>query len=120
MANNYAAMLEQEMAASNEFTQNNFGLMLGDEFPEMCAELMKIDSLMSQMFMRTALGALSLRGAVDEVAALPEGEKPNWSLLSRKNIKAFELPLSLFYWGVKVGRRLEAEQNRALSDLEKR
>jgi hypothetical protein len=35
----YAKMLEEEIAASEKFTKENFGLRLGDGYPEMAREL---------------------------------------------------------------------------------
>ena len=36
-----------------------------------------------------------------------------------QNINIFDMPLSMLYWGIQIGRKLEQESARSLSELEK-
>jgi hypothetical protein len=104
----YKEMLKEDVERSKEFTTANFGLMVGDEFPEMAKELMAMDEIGSKLVFRTIVAALA---ASDIAKDLPEpGDgSPDWARIISKHMTAFELPLSLFYWGVQIGRRQARE-----------
>lgn len=36
-----------------------------------------------------------------------------------QNINIFNMPLSMLYWGIQIGRKLEQESARSLAELEK-
>ena len=110
----YAEMLQEEVDRSKKFTEENFGLMVGDEFPEMVKELASVDGVCGALVATYAMSFLhtkSLLMEFKETAKTPDGSV-DWLRVIRGNMATFELPLSLFYWGVQVGRRLQsAEQN---------
>lgn len=116
MQMSYATMLKEERERSKKFKEANFGLMTGDGFPEMVVEL--AGEVGQEIFFRIVLASLLGKEALKEIASLPEGVAPDWTHLVRKNMNIFELPFSLFYWGVQVGRRMEREEAQSLRILE--
>lgn len=102
-------MVEAEMMASKKFTEENFGLKVGDGFPELVREIAKSDKLTISLFMNVVLGALMGKDMAED-AKVPEGQKPDFGAVILKHLTIFEGPLSLLYWGIEVGRKMEAAE----------
>lgn len=103
-------LLESEIAASEEFSKLNFGLKVGDGFPEMVREIAKSEKLSMQLIIGILMvGVGGGKGVADSMASIPDGQKPNFEETILRNLSTFEIPLSLFYWGIQVGQKMERE-----------
>lgn len=122
----YAKMLEEEIAASEKFTKENFGLRLGDGYPEMARELAASKRASMKLVANITRIILNLDEVGASIAALPSpdygrdggDQTPDLSLVILDNQGAFEPMLSMFYWGIQVGRRMEREQAAALKAMD--
>lgn len=119
MKTNYAELLQEEQEASQKFSKENFGLMVGDEFPEMVRELAAVKDLPLKVIMHIAVVMLSDPKKLLSAVAREDGGEPDWLAVVRGNMPAFELPFSMFYWGVRIGRRLQRQEDEALRVMEK-
>lgn len=114
----YTELLESEMESSERFTKENFGLQVGDGFPEMVREVLKSDKVAMKLIFGMILQNLSGKGIADSFKDLPEGTKPDFGQVVLKNVGAFDTPLALLYWGIQVGRKMERESAKQLNSLE--
>lgn len=114
-------MLDEEIEVSDRFTKDNFGLKVGDGFPELVREIAKSDKATTRLIVGLVLGALNSKelsesmGKIESVA----GQKLDLSEVILKNFHAFEIPLALFYWGMQVGRKVERQEAEMLGAIEK-
>ena len=111
-------MLEKQMETSEQFTKENFGLQLGDEYPEMVREVVKRDKLGMKLILGLLMGSFLGKGIGESLEKAKEGEKMNLAPVIIKNLPAFDTPLSMLYWGIQIGRQLERQQAEALKGLE--
>ena len=112
-------MLEKEMETSERFTKENFGLQLGDEYPDMVREVAKSEKLGMKLILGLLMGSFSGKGIGESLEKSKEGEKMNLAPVIIKNLSAFDISLSLLYWGIQIGRQLEKEQAETLKGLER-
>jgi hypothetical protein len=115
---NYLTMLDEEMERSEKFKQENFGLQVGDGYPELVREVAKSEKLPMKLIMALVIGNLSGKGICEQLKDTPEGQKPEWGSLILKNLFAFETPLALLYWGIQIGQKVERESAKAMASLE--
>ena len=101
-------LLEAEIAASKEFTQQNFGLKVGDGFPELVKELCQSKNVPIKLALGALLTALSSGRLADAMAKVSKDGDTGFVVL--ENLTTFELPLSMLYWGIQIGRKQQAEQ----------
>ena len=111
----YKELLESEMQASEEFTHRNFGLKIGDEFPDMVRELVSSDKISVRLLLSLLMGAM-MGNKVGE--SLKDGDRASAGRAVLNNLTIFETPLALFYWGVQVGRKMERESASVLQNIE--
>ncbi len=120
---NYVQLLESEMDASAHFTKENFGLQVGDGFPELVREVVKSEKLSARLMIGLVLGSLSGRDLAESMKSQSlktlNGEKMDMSQIILKNIVAFDTPLALLYWGIQIGRKMERESAAALSAFDR-
>ena len=112
-------MLEKEIETSERFTRENFGLQLGDEYPEMVREVVKSEKLSMKLILGLMMGSFSGKGIGESMEKCKEDEKLNLAPVIIKNLPAFDMPLSLLYWGIQIGRQLERQQAETLKGLER-
>lgn len=103
--------LKEEMAKSEAFTRENWGLALGEDFPEIAKDLLA-DSKLAEKLAGTwlvdrlrgssVLDKLTDLGPVESVRKHPEILKPYFEFL---------------YWGIQIGRKMEREQAEALASI---
>lgn len=110
----YAERLQEQMRASNEFTRKNFGLKVGDGFPELVRELAKDTSASGYLIAHLALTALTTPKIAENIDK--SGDNP-FTHAILENLVCFEAPLAMFYWGVQIGRQLEREEIEALKRM---
>lgn len=113
----YAERLEAEIAKSEQFTKNNFGLQIGDEYPEMVRELAKSEKVSIRLIMGLVMGSFGGKEISECLKLQSEDGKPDLSTAILRNAAVFETPLALFYWGVQVGRQIEREQSSLINDV---
>lgn len=109
-------LLKEQIKMSNEFSQKNFGLLMGDGFPEMVKE----------MFHSTTACSVLLGGLVKTVlffnprkmAERPTDSPESQEAFMMDNIDVFRSQLDMFYWGIQIGRRLEREEAAAMKSIE--
>ena len=117
---NYVQLLESEMDASAHFTKENFGLQVGDGFPELVREVVKSEKLSARLMVGLVLGSLSGRDLAESMKSeVAGGQKPDMSKVILKNISAFDTPLAMLYWGIQIGRKMERESAAALSAFDR-
>ncbi len=110
----YAERLQEQMKDSAEFSRRNFGLKVGDGFPELVQEIAG-DSRTSGYLMATLAISLimvpKLGDGIDKSAGNP------FTKAILDNLGCFEGTLSMLYWGIQIGRQLEREEVEALKRL---
>ena len=112
----YATMLEEEINNSKKFTAENFGLKIGDGFPEMVRDVAQSKAVSTKLI--TSLMLLALHGN-DVIRCLPESPSDgDLGQVILKTMPAFETSLAMLYWGVQIGRRLERESMKVLTNLD--
>lgn len=114
----YLNMLEEEMAASDLFTKENFGLQVGDSFPEMVREVLNSEKVAGKLLIGLLMGSFSGKELAESMRQIPDGEKPNIGKIILKHVGAFDTPLAMLYWGIQIGRRMERESAKSLTQLE--
>lgn len=107
-------MLEAEQAASKKFTNENFGLKVGDGFPDVVREF-AASKLAPHLVIALVMSALMGKSVVDDI---PKEQDGKWDDVILKHLAVFEAPLSMLYWGIQIGRKLEREESAALKRLE--
>ena len=116
-------MLESEIKTSGNFTKENFGMKIGDDFPEIVCEIIKSPHVTARLLvMLLAIGI----GGKDAAMALSEsaretGEENKEKVIQKailSNFDAFDTPFEFFYWGIQIGRKLERQQTEALKSIE--
>ena len=112
----YKEMIEAEMKESEEFSKRSFGMKVGDGFPEMVRELVSSEVVAAKLYIGILAANLLGREAVKALDI--DSGKPQFEKAILDNLLTFEQPLSLFYWGVQVGRKMERESIAALRDIE--
>jgi len=120
MTTTYTKMLESEIDKSYEFTRDNFGLKVGDEFPEIVRELCQSEKITAKLFMNVMLTGLMGSAIAKSLAEVPEGQKPNFGDIVLKHLSLFEIPLALFYWGIQIGRNLEKQSADTLKEMDRK
>ena len=120
---NYMQLLESEMQTSDAFTKENFGLQVGDGFPELVREVVKSEKVQERLMIGLVLGSLSGKELAESMKSQNlktlNGEKMDMSQIILKNIVAFDTPLALLYWGIQIGRKMERESAAALSAFDR-
>lgn len=115
----YLKMLEEEMRTSDQFTKENFGLQIGDGYPDLVREIVKSDNLTGRLLIGLITSSLSGRElALSMEKGMAENHLDIGSVILQ-NINIFNMPLSMLYWGIQIGRKLEQESARSLAELEK-
>jgi hypothetical protein len=114
------AMLDEEIVASGEFTKRNFGLQVGDGYPEIVREIIKSNRVTGHLMVMLLGAALGGRGVSEDLAKLRAqgGENLDMSRTILDNIEVFTTPLEFFYWGIQIGRKLERQESALLRGLE--
>ena len=110
-------MLDEEMKVSEEFSRRNFGLHVGDEFPEMVREVAKSEKLGASLMIGMLMGSICGKEIAESMKSQGNG-KLDWSRIILDNVSTFEPSLSLLYWGIQIGRKLERNQTTTITKLE--
>lgn len=113
----YLKMLEEEMRTSDQFTKENFGLQIGDGYPDLVREIVKSDNLTGRLLIGLITSSLSGR---ELALSMKEGMTENRLDISSVILQNIgDMPLSMLYWGIQIGRKLEQESAKSLAELEK-
>ncbi len=116
---NYLQFLESEMDASDHFTKENFGLQVGDGFPELVREVVKSEKLAARLMIGLVLASMSGSKLAESMKAeVPYGQKLDMSKVILENISAFDTSLAMLYWGIQIGRKMERESVEALKGMD--
>jgi len=113
-------MLETQMETSKEFTSLNFGLAIGDDFPEMVKEVIKSDKVAASLLcnlLLVGLTAPSIGKSLQPSLSNPDGH-PHLPDVILKHFDTFKPQLEFLYWGIQIGRQLERQQTETLKGLE--
>jgi hypothetical protein len=110
----YTKMLEAEMQASQKFTAANFGLQMGDGYPELVREMLKSDTVTSRLLVTVIINSMVTKPFVQAVKARGVGRPLDNELaqLMMQHMDLFGPLLEMFYWGIQVGRKAQEEQVR--------
>lgn len=120
----YANRLKDKRAESSKFTTDNFGLKLGNDYPQIATELLKDDAFISDALMSTLFTIISadrLKAAIEKNGIDDVSEKPERFKLEnviRDSPFSYENLLKYLYWGIQIGRDLGHEQAQTLAKLE--
>lgn len=113
-----AKMLEEEMERSTQFTRDNFGLKVGDTFPDVVRSVAASENIGMKLMINVVMGAMMGKSMTEDMPTAPgPSGKLDFSPLILKYLNAFELPISLLYWGIQIGRRMEREESEVLDKL---
>lgn len=107
-------MLEFEMEQSEKFTKRNFGLKVGDGFPELVREIAESDKVATRLVISLVMGAMMGKGIAE---SMPKDKNESWSPVIMDNLSVFENPLSLLYWGIQIGRKMERDEEKSLRKM---
>lgn len=102
-----AEMLTEQMSSSEKFTQDNFGLKVGDTYPELVRECVASDKVQRFLFAHFLMSQLVAIKVLDKI-------DPGNLAAFASSPEIFDLPMAMLYWGIEIGRRLEREQAAAL------
>jgi hypothetical protein len=116
----YLKLLEEQIDASDKFTRENFGLQVGDDFPEMVREVVKCEKLSMRLLLSMVTTSLSGKGIAQSLADMPGGKMPDFGEVVLKNHTVFETQLAMLYWGIQIGRKMEHESAAALNSLDEK
>jgi hypothetical protein len=109
-------MLKDEIRTSGEFSKRNFGLQMGDDWPDMVKELTHsniVVAVLSMGMMKSILG-------IPQFAMHSEATDPDtMQRVMLDNLDMFMTPLQMFYWGIQVGRKLQKEESETLQKMER-
>jgi hypothetical protein len=111
----YTKMLEAEMTASQKFTAANFGLQMGDGYPELVREMLKSDAVTSRLLVTVITNSMVTKPFVEAVKARGVGRPLDSELVAQLMLQHMDLfgpLLEMFYWGIQVGRKAQEEQVR--------
>ena len=109
------AMLEEQMNKSDDFTDHNFGLKLGSDYPELAREILESNRV---------AGVCLAKWVTSKFEELSEAKKmllessTGPAAFVRQMPGIYEHPLSFFYWGLQVGRELERREQSALAAVD--
>lgn len=109
-------MLETEIESSERFTQDNFGLKVGDGFPELVREIAMSNKVAMKMVIGMIMTSMTIGKDITE--DFPKEKDGSWAPVILKHLSIFEQPLSLLYWGIQIGRRLQKEESESLNKME--
>jgi hypothetical protein len=113
----YLKMLEDEMKASDQFTRENFGLQVGDGYPELVREIVKSDTISARLLLGLVLSGMCGKEVVKSMKEV--GDKRDLGNAIVKNLPAFDTPLAFLYWGIQIGRKMERESAGMLDSLDR-
>ena len=116
-------MLDEEIVASGDFTRQNFGLQVGDGYPEIVREVVKSSRVSGHLMVMLLASALCGKDVAESLAQMKDANKSEHEDRMAKTIldhfEVFNTPLEFFYWGMQVGRKLERQESAMLRDMEK-
>lgn len=113
-------MLEKQMETSKEFTATNFGLAIGDDFPEMVKEVIKSEKVTATLLcdlLIVGLTSPTIGKSLQPSPLNPESYPPLEGVIL-KHLETFKPSLQFLYWGIQIGRQLERQQAETLKGLE--
>jgi hypothetical protein len=109
-------MLEQEIKLSTKYTKENFGQQVGDGYPEMVREVAQSQEAVMQLILSLTLGMLS--GKEISKSMGEHAKKDEMHKIVLENSVCFQGQLSMLYWGINIGRKLQQEEDRMIKNLE--
>ena len=111
-------MLEAEMEKSGEFAKSNFGLKVGDGYPELVREIGKSKFVGASLMLHVMIIGLSGGQGIKQSFEREKGADVDWEKVIIQNLDVFQGPIEMLYWGIEIGRRLQKEEDRAVGGLE--
>lgn len=113
-------MLESEIKASNEFSRQNFGLAVGDDFREVVEETLRSKEVSAHLLCGLLVSNLSSKGVGESLANSPRGPEGSESISKAilQNFEAFKPQMEFLYWGIQIGRKLALQEVETLNGLE--
>lgn len=107
-------MLKEEIHKSSEFQRNNFGLQMGDGYPDMVRELTHSSSVQALLIIGLQY---AVSGAPRFLLTEHSGDPDVLQQQLLDNLPAFSGPLQMFYWGMQIGRRLQQEEDAVMKKM---
>jgi hypothetical protein len=105
-------MVKAEMAASVTFDKNNPGHNVGQDFEQVCSEILYSDTVASFVLSQVrAIDGLGLEGVMKSMTKIAKTGDATGKIgkLIKENKELFFSTLAMFYWGMEIGRKLERE-----------
>lgn len=116
-------MLKAEILATKEYTGWE---QMGPEFEAVVTDILHSDTVASVLLSIPSLmqgmgGTLRVVAAVAEkVQSTPDGNlHGRMGEVVKENLPLFGMPLSLFYWGLKIGKQLAQQEAEMVSQVSK-
>lgn len=114
----FSQLMKEEVKASNKFAQDNPGLRIGDDFPEILADVLHSDSCAGHII-HAATKALASGGVGIQHSLMQfTGEPGTLKNVVTSNMETMEPILALLYWGIQIGRK-DQQKNNSVTELEK-
>jgi hypothetical protein len=114
-------LLVAEMKASQEFSRQNFGLAMGEEYREMVEEVLKSTEVVALLVCSLLITNLNGRAFAESMRGRGDGETDNEKVIRKAilaNMETFRPQFDFLYWGVQVGMKLARAEMEALKGLE--
>jgi len=108
-------MLKEEIKKSADFQKRNFGLRMGDGYPEMVKELCRSSTAVAHLcvgFVKTLAAAPSCGSGMPQAT---DADAMQEAMLER--LPVFESQFDMMYWGIQIGRRMQREEDAALAGI---
>jgi len=100
-------LLENEMKASHEFSKSNFGAQVGAAYPELVKEVSSSDPVCATLMVELCIAGITGKQVADSLKKHNDSKDLQKAIL--ENLPSFNGQLSMLYWGINIGRKLEKE-----------
>jgi hypothetical protein len=100
-------LVKEEMKKSLDFPAKNFGLKVGEDWPSFVKEILECKEIQEQVAigaLMVTLSSVAFNNKLKEYGHPPNPSDTFYDMVHDANI--YESPLSMLYWGIKVGKRL--------------
>ena len=110
-------ILEEVIKESDAYPKKNFGQMVGEGFSDFAKEATSSESLCMHLMLGLLFAGMMGKDVTESLAKMKDKSQA-MSPVILENMTVFSTPLSMLYWGIEIGKRLEKE-NQEVNKLEK-
>jgi len=107
-------ILEEEIAASQQYTTENFGARNGREFPELAEAVLENKTISTKLTVSFLINLLELTTSKNQTL-----ERFSTPSKTARDESVNGVPLDFFWLGYRLGRRMQIAEDEALKNIEK-